>query len=139
MKFFQTIVTKIIDYFTANTGRKIFFFGLLISALCLILYTFFRIFLVQTLLFLALTVAGFGTLWDTMYTRYLFLKKIRDMQYQHLKEIYDKQASGIDVEVSSTFSIEEKRYLRLRKWEFVMVIIFKVGILIALFSLLFSV
>ena len=135
-KFLQTIFTKIRDYFTANTGRKIFFFGLLVTLISLILYAAvpFQFFLILGLM--ALTVAGFGTLWDSMAARYFFLKKIKEIQYDHLKEINDKQTAGEDVAFTPTFSPEEKRYLRRRKWSFVLVIIFKVAVMIGLFSLL---
>ena len=61
------------------------------------------------------------------------------MQYEHLKEITDKQAAGEDVVMTPTFSDEEKSYLRRRKWNFVFAILFKVLLVIALFSLLLSV
>ena len=81
---------------------------------------------------ICLVVAGIGTLWDSMYTRYLFLKKIRDMQYTHLKEVYEKQEAGESVE-------EETKYLRRRKWGFIFIIMFKLLFVIALFSLLLGV
>ena len=139
MKFIKTAFTKIRDYFTANSGRKIFFFGLLVTTLVFSLYAAARVEFLRVLGLIALLAVGVGTLWDSMYSRYLFLKKIRDMQYEHLKEITDKQAAGEDVPMTSTFSAEEKGYLRRRKWWFVLVIIFKVFLVIALFSLLLHV
>lgn len=138
MKFFQRVYTKIKDYFTANTGRKIFFYGLLLTIFGFVLSIYFQFFLVRTAAMVGLVVAGFGTLWDSMYTRYLFLQKIRDIQYQHLKEVYDQQAAGEGVEMTPTFSDEEKRYLRRRKWGFFFVIVFKTFLLLALFSLLLT-
>ena len=126
------------DYFTANVGRKIFFFGIIATTLCFIVYGFFDFPFFYIMALLALTVAGIGTLWDSMYSRYLFLKKIREIQYTHLKEIADKQEAGESVVMTSTFSDEEKRYLRRRKWAFIVTILFKVGLVIALFSLLLS-
>ena len=139
MKFYQTAFTKIRDYFTANSGRKIFFFGLIAALLSFALMLFLQLRILIVVVVLALTVAGFGTLWDSMYSRYLFLKKIREMQYDHLKTIYDQQTAGEDVVVTPTFTDDEKRYLRRRKWGFVFVILFKAGLVIALFSLLLSV
>lgn len=138
-QFAANAITKIKDYFTANTGRKIFFFGLLLTIFGFILFIFFHIFLVRTAVMLGLVVTGFGTLWDSMYTRYLFLQKVRDMQYQHLKEVYDQQAAGEGVEMTPTFSDEEKRYLRRRRWGFFFIILFKTILLLTLFSLLLTV
>ena len=139
MKFFQTAFTKIKDYFTANTGRKIFFYGIIATILSFALYSIFHIEMVYMAAVLSLVLAGAGTLWDTMYARYLFLKKIRDMQYEHLKDINEKQLAGEDVAITPTFTDEEKLYLRRRKWGFVFMIIFKVGLVIALFSLLLAI
>ena len=139
MEFIKTAFTKIRDYFTANTGRKIFFFGIIVTTLIFLLYGVFRFEFLYVIAMLALAVTGIGTLWDSMYSRYLFLKKVRDMQYEHLKEISDKQAAGEDVVMTPTFSDEEKSYLRRRKWNFVFAILFKVLLVIALFSLLLSV
>ncbi len=139
MEFIKTAFTKIRDYFTANTGRKIFFFGIIATTLIFLLYGVFRFEFLYVIAMLALAVTGIGTLWDSMYSRYLFLKKVRDMQYEHLKEITDKQAAGEDVVMTPTFSDEEKSYLRRRKWNFVFAILFKVLLVIALFSLLLSV
>ena len=90
----------------------------------------------RILITLGLVVAGAGTLWDSMYTRYLFLKKIREIQYNHLKELYDKQEAGQSVEMTSVFSPDEKKFLRRRKWGFILAILFKLFLVIALFSLL---
>lgn len=139
MEFIKTAFTKIRDYFTANTGRKIFFFGIISTTLFFLLYGVFRFEFLYVIAMLALAVTGIGTLWDSMYSRYLFLKKVRDMQYEHLKEITDKQAAGENVVMTPTFSDEEKSYLRRRKWNFVFAILFKVLLVIALFSLLLSV
>ena len=156
-KFFQNAFTKLKDYFTANSGRKIFFFGGLTALIGLISYIAIDLCLPglkgdslyfplqefnHTLWYLVLigfVVAAVGTLWDTMYTRYLFLKKVRDMQYEHVKAIYDQQDAGEFVEMTPTFSGEEKKYLQRRKWNFVLIILFKLGIVIALFSLLLGV
>lgn len=156
-QFFQNTFTKIKDYFTANNGRKIFFFGILFGLTSLVLYTVVRLILPQLvgqslyyalaylktglwyIILICLVVAGIGTLWDSMYTRYLFLKKIRDMQYTHLKEVYEKQEAGESVEMTATFSEEETKYLRRRKWGFIFIIMFKLLFVIALFSLLLGV
>ena len=137
-KFFQNAFTKIKDYFTANTGCKIFFFGLVTTAVCFVLYALTRVQLAYMVTVSALVAAGVGTLWDSMLTRYNFLKRIREIQYEHLKEIYEKQEAGETVEVTATFTDEEKRYIRRRKWGYIFAILFKVGLLIALFSLLLS-
>ncbi len=152
--FFQNTFTKIKNYFTANTGRKIFFFGGLVAFLGFTVYGILRLCLphmtdhslfyalkdlnvgIWYITLISLVVAGVGTLWDSMYTRYLFLKKVRDMQYRHLKEIYEKQDAGEAVELTSTFSEDEKKYLRRRKWGFIGMIFFKLAAVIALFSLL---
>ncbi len=139
MKFIKTAFTKIRDYFTANSGRKIFFFGILATILIFSLYAIVRTEGLRVVGLFALVGIGVGTLWDSMYSRYLFLKKIRDMQYEHLKEITDKQAAGEDVLMTPTFSDEERGYLRRRKWWFVLVILFKLFLVIALFSLLLHV
>ena len=136
MKFIRIAYTRIKDYFTANQGRKIFFLGLLATLLMFGLYRILGFEFFRMIGLLSLLGAGFGTLWDSMYSRYLFLKKIRDMQYEHLKEIYDKQDAGESVAFTPTFSDEEKRYLRRRKIMFILIILFKVGLVIALFSLL---
>ncbi len=136
MKLIQIAFTKLRDYFTANRGRKIFFFSMVAATLSLLLYAFLPYMFFYFLALLSLLGALIGSLWDTMYTRYLFLKKVRDIQYDHLKEISDRQTAGEDVVMTPTFSSEEKRYLRRRKWWFVFVILFKVGLVIALFSLL---
>ena len=138
MKLIKTAFTKIKDYFTANQGRKIFFYGLVAAIFGVILYLIEPSLVVRKGMLVALVVAGGGTLWDSMYTRYQFLKKVRDIQYEHLKEIYDKQAAGENVVMTATFSDEESRYLRRRKIEFVLIIIFKTGLVIALFSLLLA-
>lgn len=137
-KIFQNAFTKIKDYFTANTGCKIFFFGLVATAICFVLYGLTRAQFFYMVIIFALVVAGVGTLWDSMLTRYNFLKRIREIQYEHLKETYEKQAAGENVEITATFTDDEKRYIRHRKWGFVITILFKVGLLIALFSLLLS-
>ncbi len=156
-QFFQNAFTKVKDYFTANTGRKIFFFGLVFTTLIFTIYFGIRISLIYAddkidvfffrdlLLFIrylgmfSLVVVGAGTLWDSMQSRVYFLKKVRELQYQHLKELHDKQSAGEMVEMTSTFSEEESRYLRRRKLGFVFAILFKVGLMIALFSLLLTV
>lgn len=138
-RFIQNTFTKIVDYFTANTGRKIFFWGSVVALLSFILALVLRIPAIRTLAMLAIIVAGIGTLWDSMQARYNFLKKVRDIQYEHLKTIHEKQMAGEAVEMTSTFSEQEKKYLRRRKWGFVFVILFKVGLVIALFSLLLAV
>ena len=138
MKFIKTAFTKIRDYFTANQGRKIFFWGIVATILIFGLYALTGIYALRVVGLLAILLGGIGTMWDSMYSRYLFLKKVRDMQYEHLKEIADKQEAGEDVYITSTFSDEENRYLRHRKWGFVLVILFKVLFVIALFSLLLT-
>lgn len=136
MQFFQNLFTKIDDYFTANQGRKIFFYGIIATAVSFTLYVCFYFQFFYVLSMFSLVVLAVGTLWDSMYTRYLFLKKIQELQYNHLKEITDKQSAGENVVMTPTFTEDEKRYLRRRKWIFVMVIFFKVALVIALFSLL---
>ena len=138
MKFFRVVFTKMKDYFTANLGRKIFFYGLVATILNLIFYALFRLSFFYALVLFALLVTGVGTLWDSMLTRYEFLKKVREIQYNHLKDITDRQAAGENIVLTPTFTDEEKRYLRRRKWWFVLIILFKVGLVIALFSLLSS-
>ena len=155
-KFFQNAFTKLKDYFTANVGRKIFFFGTLVMLVGFTLYACLRfallnsttgsssligevMFTTRMIALLAGVVAGAGTLWDSMYSRYLFLKKIRDIQYEHLKAMHEKESQGEIVDFTPTFSEEEKKYLRRRKWGFVFIILFKVGLVIALFSLLLNV
>jgi len=156
-KFFQNAFTKLKDYFTANVGRKIFFFGTLVMLVGFTLYACLRfallnsatwassafidelMFATRMIALLAGVVAGAGTLWDSMYSRYLFLKKIRDIQYEHLKAMHEKESQGEIVDFTPTFSEEEKKYLRRRKWGFVFIILFKVGLVIALFSLLLNV
>ena len=135
-EFIQNTYTKLKDYFTTNTGRKIFFFGLVSTFVSFTLYALARFDLLYYVAILSLVATGVGTLWDSMSTRYFFLKKIRDIQYEHLKEITDKQEAGEDVPLTPTFTDEEKRYLRRRKWGFVFMILFKLGLVIALFSLL---
>ncbi len=136
MKLIQKIFIKIKDYFTANQGRKIFFYGLLMTFVGFILFALTHSVGIRMFMILGLVAAGVGTLWDSMYSRYFFLKKIRDIQYEHLKSVYEKQEAGEAVEMTPTFTDEEKKYLRRRKWSFVTAIIFKVFLLIALFSLL---
>lgn len=154
-QFFKNAFTKIKDYFTANTGRKIFFFGLMFAAFVFIVFLGLRLILINNgssqffvireilsylryFLLLAFAVAGVGTLWDSMQSRVYFLKKVQEIQYQHLKEIHDKQTAGEAVEMTPTFSDKEKKYLRRRKWSFILIILLKVALLIALFSLLLS-
>lgn len=139
MKFIKTVFTKIRDYFTANQGRKIFFLGIVASIMIFSLYAITQVPAVRLFGLVAVVICGVGTLWDSMYSRYLFLKKVRDMQYEHLKEIADKQETGEEVLITPTFSDEEKSYLRRRKWGFVLIILFKVFLVVALFSLLFTV
>lgn len=126
------------DYFTANRGRKIFFFGILATTLIFCLYAIVRVDVLRIFCIMALIAIGVGTLWDSMYSRYLFLKKVQEIQYEHLKEIADKQEAGEEVLITPTFSDEEKRYLRFKKTGFVFIIIMKVFLLIALFSLLLT-
>ncbi len=126
------------DYFTANLGRKIFFYGLVATILNFVFYVLSHLLFFYALVLFALLVTGVGTLWDSMLTRYEFLKKVREIQYSHLKEITDRQAAGENIVLTPTFTDEEKRYLRRRKWWFVLIILFKVGLVIALFSLLSS-
>lgn len=135
-QFIQNVFTKIKNYFTANLGRKIFFYGLILSLVSIVLYLIIRVAMMRILITLSFVVAGFGTLWDSMYTRYLFLKKIREIQFNHLSDLHSRQEAGEDVVITATFSPEEKKYLRRRKWGFVFIILFKVVLLIALFSLL---
>ncbi|MBO4823361.1 MAG: hypothetical protein J5580_02225 [Clostridia bacterium] len=139
MKFIKTAFSKIRDYFTANQGRKIFFWGIIASVLIFTIYFVTQISVFRVLGIVAILMMGMGTLWDSMYSRYLFLKKIRDIQYEHLKEIADKQAAGENVVITATFSDEEKSYLRRRKWWFILMILFKVILVIALFSLLLAI
>ena len=137
-RFFQNAFTKLKDYFTANLGCKIFFYGLITTTLFFILYAFTHLQLLYIAGVLALVVTGAGTLWDSMQKRTYFLKKVRDMQYEHLKTIHEKQSVGEEVAMTPTFTDEEARYIRRRKWGFILIILFKVGLMIALFSLLLS-
>ncbi len=139
MKFIRIAFTKLRDYFTANNGRKIFFYGLVATTLSLIFYLTLHLHAFYIIMVFSLLLLGVGTLWDSMSSRYFFLKKIREIQYQHLKDINDKQESGENVIFTPTFTDDEKRYFRRRKWGFVLIILFKVGFLIALFSLLLNV
>lgn len=138
MKLYQTAFTKMKDYFTANRGRKIFFWGLVTAIVALILMIVLQVTALAMMVVIALVVAAAGSLWDSMQARYEFLKKIREMQYEHLKTIYDQQAEGAEVDMTPTFTDEEARYLRRRKWGFLFVILFKTGLVIALFSLLLA-
>lgn len=151
-KFIQNTFTKIRDYFTANLGRKIFFWGLFATILCFIISgvsqlliawvdsgaQYFRFIAQVTHIgsLIAIFVMMFGTLWDSMQSRVFFLRKIRDIQYDHLKTIYEKQEAGEPVAMTSTFSDDEKKFIRRRKWRFIFEILFKVILLITLFSLL---
>ena len=152
-QFFQNNFTKIKDYFTANMGRKIFFWGLIIAIFGFIVFGVCRLALptisdsfyfvvvqlinaVWVLTKIAMVVAGVGTLWDSMDARVQFLKKVKEIQYNHLKTIHEKQQAGESVEMTATFSDKEKRYLSGRKWSFIFIILLKVCIVIALFSLL---
>ena len=154
-KFIQNTFTKIRDYFTANIGRKIFFWGLFSMVLCFTIWGVCRLVfpvldsgaqkfvwsVAQIARFMAMgamfVMAG-GTLWDSMQSRVYFLKKIRDIQYDHIQTIYEKQQAGEAVEMTSTFTLEEKKYIRRRKWKFIFVILFKVLIVMVLFSLLIT-
>ena len=66
MEFIKTAFTKIRDYFTANTGRKIFFFGIIATTLIFLLYGVFRFEFLYVIAMLTLAVTGSGTLWDSM-------------------------------------------------------------------------
>ena len=94
-QFFKNAFTKIKDYFTANTGRKIFFFGLMFATFVFIVFLGLRLILINNgssqffvireilsylryFLLLAFAVAGVGTLWDSMQSRVYFLKKVQE-------------------------------------------------------------
>ena len=145
------------DYFTANQGRKIFFWGLFAMTVALLMQggillaklpvtdyetrefleacaKFLRYVIIIALLFVSV-----GTMWDSMQSNYYFRKKVAEMQYNHLKEVYEKQEAGENVVMTPAFNDDEKKYLRRKKWWFVLVIIFKAFLVIALFSLLLAV
>lgn len=132
------IFTKLKDYFTANVCRKIFFMatviGLLIYAANLVvdrgeLNTFGTI---------CLLIAIVMSMVDTMIVRRHFLLKVKEMQYAHLDEINRLQQAGQPVEITPTFSPQEKRFLRHKRWGFIAVILLKLGLVFALISLLLA-
>ena len=124
------------DYFTANRGCKIFFYGLVALAVCLLLLLITHLTFFLYLIYFAFLAIGVGSLWDTMHKRYIFLQNVHQLQYEHLKKIYAQQEAGEAVEMTSAFTLEEKRYIRHKKQSFIWLIIFKVFLLIAIFSLL---
>lgn len=87
---------------------------------------------------LACTVALVATLIDSMQGYRAFARRVKQMQYDHLQEIFDQQEAGQDVAVTPTFSPAEKKYIKQKKWSQIGFIIIKLFFVIGLFFLLLS-
>lgn len=133
-KFF----TKIKDYFTANVCRKIFFMAAVIGVLLYIGSFAFGEMMLQTFGTICLLIAMIMSMVDTMIVRRHFLLKVKEMQYAHLDKINQMQQAGQSVEITSTFSPQEKRFLRRKRFGFLAVILLKLGLVLALISLLLA-
>lgn len=134
----RKIFTKIKDYFTANSCRKIFFFGLVLGLLIFFANVFIGLYALQVLGALCCIVAVGASLVDSMQVRVVFLRQIKQMQYDHLQEIFDQQQAGKDVPVTPTFTDAEKKYLKRKKWAYVGAIFLKLAFVICLFFLIFN-
>lgn len=134
----KKIFTKIKHYFTANPCRKIFFLGLLLALLLYGSNIFFQATSLKMLGLLCLIVAIGASLVDTMLARTTFVRKVKEMQYEHLQEVFEKQQAGEAVPVTTTFSPSEKKYIKRKKWAFIGLIVLKMIILLCLFPLLFN-
>lgn len=134
----KKIFTKIKDYFTANNCRKIFFFGLLFGLLIFLVNILVKLAALRILGALCCLVALGASMVDSMQARVVFLRQVKQMQYDHLQEIFDQQQSGQNVPVTPTFSDAEKKYIKRKKWAYTGAILFKLAFVISLFFLIFS-
>lgn len=134
----KKIFTKVKDYFTANYCRKIFFFGVIFALVTLILYLvtdYLAAFLYIAML--SALIAMVASMIDSMQARRVFLNKIKEMQYEHLQTIYNQQQAGQAVALTPTFTPEESKYLRRKKWEFVLAILLKLAFCLIFISVMF--
>ena len=131
----KKIFTKVKDYFTVNACRKVFFVGAVFALVMLILYLttgYLEAFLWLTLV--SVLVAMVTSMIDSMQSRTVFVRQVKAMQYEHLQTIYQQQQAGQTVAMTSAFTPEEKKYIKRKKWEFVLAIIFKLALCLALIS-----
>lgn len=134
----KKIFTKVKDYFTANPCRKVFFFGAVLALVMLILYwvTGFNVAFLWVTMVCAL-VALIASMIDSMQARMVFVRQVKAMQYDHLQNLYEQQQAGQAVVMTSAFTPEEKKYIRRKKWEFVLAIILKLAFCLVFISLMF--
>ena len=133
----KKIFTKVKDYFTANACRKVFFLGTVLALVMLIL--FWATGLIAAFIWVATVsalVALIASMVDSMQARTAFIRQVKAMQYDHLQTIYQQQQAGQAVAVTPTFSPEEKKYIKRKKWEFVLAIILKLAFCLVFISLL---
>ena len=134
----KKIFTKVKDYFTANACRKVFFLGLVFALVLFILYLAVGYFapLLWVSMFAAL-VALIASMIDSMQARRVFLRQVKAMQYDHLQAVYQQQQAGQAAVMTPTFTPEESKYLRRKKWEFVLTILLKLAFCLVFISVMF--
>ncbi len=133
----KKIFTKVKDYFTANACRKVFFCGLLITTVTLVLYLLLgRLTALRLLTVMFAVVTTGASMVDSMRARMVFVRQVKAMQYEHVQKLYAQQQAGQAVTMTATFSHDEAKYIRRKKWGFVAVILLKLGFCLAFISAL---
>jgi hypothetical protein len=135
---FGNIIRVIKDYFTANIYRKIFFFCMGISIVLAVISAF----VAQEIMLLTsaavLVIAITGSLIESMTDRVEFCRRVVDIQREHYEKVIksgeDKSPEGIP----ATFTVDEYNYVKKKKRNFVLWILFKAALILILFTLLFS-
>ena len=133
----KKIFTKVKDYITATACRKVFFFGIIFTLVMLTLYLttgYLDVFLWATLAGALVTVGA--SMVDSMQMRITFIRRVKAMQYDHVQTLYAKQQAGEAVTMTSAFSHEERKYIRRKKWEFVLAIILKLAFCLVFLSVM---
>lgn len=128
----KKIFTKVWEYFTASACRKVFFLGVLATVVSLILYVTTGVAALGMLTMLFGAVTAGTTMVDSMQARITFVRQVKAMQYEHLQKIYEQQQAGQAVAVTGTFTPDETKYIRRKKWSYLVLILLK-----AAFCLLF--
>ena len=131
------IIAKVVNYFTANTYRKVFICGLGAAVLLAVANIFFKDKSIIIGAALAVVIAAGASLIESMIDRVEFKKHITKMQTEHFQNIVDRGADENGV-IPSAFSESEMKYLKKEKTKYVLMILVKTVIILMLFILIFS-
>jgi hypothetical protein len=126
---------KIIIYLTASEYRLVFVGALLVGVICGIVAIFAGV----ALLYVAvgcLAVALVANLVETMQTRVEFNRRVYEMQAEHYKKYLEDGAETVG-EIPSAFSAEEFEHIKKERRNFVLSILIKVALILAILIMLF--